>query len=1298
MTNSPSRPSEKPLRSALKAAEYRISLMEPFSFTASVLGTTDIALRTSSALAKYVKNTHNASRERSLLAEEAHSLSKLLERIRDRANSVRDEQWLADHADIVKQFESAFQELASALKIDPTSGQPLPESRLKHLRSTAKWSFNRSEVYLLLQRVDRIRGYASSLLSDDQQLLVERLDQKYHETEEQRRRRQILDWLCPIQMSQIHQSISDRAGKGSGQWFLSSDSFGDWKTGLNNPLWCWGIPGAGKTVIASIIVNNLRQATSDSQKGKVGIAVVYLKYNDHDQTPENLFGSVLQQLVQDSDFIPPQVISSFERHHGRNTTATFDEIVQMLQSTIEGFQETFFVIDGLDECVEEFRWELVEQLTKFLPKLRLLITSRFLDAIDEELVDFVRFEIRADPADIELYIEYQIKKNRNLRRIIQRAPKLRADIKEGVVKTADSMFLLARLHVESLASAAGLSVKHVRQKLQTLPTTLTGSYDNAMQRILDQELGYKQVALQHALAIEPGNTDLDEELIVDGQSITSLCAGLVMVDQRTGSVNLVHYSTKNYFETTRSNYFGNFHANIAQSCATYLTLQALQNIPISNIAQQYPLACYSAQYLGDHARNAPEEALEASILDSICQLLADPSKRRALLSLLDSLDFIRSGYFSAMSISGDCDDEEEAEHLDFPIPGSEDLSSDLDTSGRSYSLSVKLDKSSIEASSEVTNSLLSGEEAEGWEANVRSGRIPEVTALHLAASMGLAKVASMLLKETPNIDTTGETGKTALALAMERGFERAVDFLLGSGACVDLRHDHGRSGLLLIAERGWRKAGDAIIAKARDELSSKSNDTLSHQVQLILATYSGQGDSIGDIVMKGALDLTGGDADVASICLFLAVENGDEGTVEALLDCGVDLNSRDSRGQTSLFRATRRRDMPMMHLLLRRGADVDQSDDEGRTAWSANVRLLDRGVLDILLHAGADPSTRGLQGVSELYTAAKDGDAGLVRFMLNCGTDPSLQTIYEWAPLHWAAAYGHSECVTLLIEAGANVSVCSDQGVTPLDLAKQSGQSSIVEMLISKNAKEAGKESETVSTAALREPVSIESKWATVSHLSDASGKLDELPLASKLLLVFDKPLSRTLVKGTSFGQFVYPWYYKGSTTPEGYIYQTSHLADSSTSTMKIRRAVRRAEMGKYPLGPEDFNDDDVLFEIQRLRLDYQEFQLRGGVQNRLPNDFRMHKDWTGSWRVNQINKDENEFQFRTTPDWSGQADLDSQWITNDGILLARSGWDDKTPNICIELTLQRPTIDLIVSCWTVKLWAESALAMKQET
>jgi Cdc6-like AAA superfamily ATPase len=638
--------------------------MDPFSRPARLLTITQFALELSDVLIRNIRDSRHASKEKRLLAEEANSLAKLLRRLSDRAEASRSETWLSDYSDIVQQFEAAFNDLAWALKVDVTTGEPEKEGRLNAILAAASWSFSKAEVYNLLHRVERLQQYATALLADEQHALLESLDRKQHEALDQQVRASIVSWLTPVRVSQIHQTISDRAEKGSGQWLLDSFEFLKWKECPDAQLWCWGIPGAGKTVIASTVVNHLRQTRSEDQKAEIGIAVLYLKYNAPDQTINGLLRSLIRQLVQESKSFPPELIELYEQHRGRNTALSRTELVAVLQSTLDTLDQVFFVVGGLDECAEELRWDLIDELDRLKGKLRLIVTSPYQNSIDEELATFNRVEIKANRADIELFIDHQIKKNRNLRKLLEKSPSLRTDIKSAVVTTAQHMFLLARLHVESLASAAGLSVRHVRRKLRTLPNTLTGTYDSAMQRIEEQELDHRKIALkilawvtyafcplslqqlQHAIAIEPGDPELDEELITEGHNISMLCAGLLIIDKRSSMVNLVHYSTKSYFDDRRQTLFPDFHAIVTLSCATYLTLKSLQNLPVSQIVQRYPLAYYAARYLGDHARQTPEEALTPSTLEAICRLLADPDKRRPLLSLLYGLDLIRAGFYS----------------------------------------------------------------------------------------------------------------------------------------------------------------------------------------------------------------------------------------------------------------------------------------------------------------------------------------------------------------------------------------------------------------------------------------------------------------------------------------------------------------------------------------------------------------------------------------------------------------------------------------------------------------------------
>jgi hypothetical protein len=99
-------------------------------------------------------------------------------------------------------------------------------------------------------------------------------------------------------------------------------------------------------------------------------------------------------------------------------------------------------------------------------------------------------------------------------------------------------FLLAQLHMTSLATKKG--PKAIRKALKTLPEGLHGTYDEVMRRIESQNDDDKQLVkqvlcwifhalrplilgkLQHALAVEPGELELDEGNIIDGKLLASL--------------------------------------------------------------------------------------------------------------------------------------------------------------------------------------------------------------------------------------------------------------------------------------------------------------------------------------------------------------------------------------------------------------------------------------------------------------------------------------------------------------------------------------------------------------------------------------------------------------------------------------------------------------------------------------------------------------------------------------------------------------------------------------------------------
>lgn len=163
--------------------------------------------------------------------------------------------------------------------------------------------------------------------------------------------------------------------------------------------------------------------------------------------------------------------------------------------------------------------------------------------------------------------------------------------------TKSKRFLLAQLHLDSLGDKT--SPKAIKNALLKLPlgsNALGQAYDQALKRIDDQEPGFRQLAnqilawithaqrpltiveLQQALAIEEGEPQLDHENIIEVAELISVCVGLVKIDQESGIIRLVHYTTQEYFRQIRMQRFPTAQKDIAAACLTYLSFDVFKNL------------------------------------------------------------------------------------------------------------------------------------------------------------------------------------------------------------------------------------------------------------------------------------------------------------------------------------------------------------------------------------------------------------------------------------------------------------------------------------------------------------------------------------------------------------------------------------------------------------------------------------------------------------------------------------------------------------------------------------------------
>lgn len=151
---------------------------------------------------------------------------------------------------------------------------------------------------------------------------------------------------------------------------------------------------------------------------------------------------------------------------------------------------------------------------------------------------------------------------------------------------------------------------------------------------------------------------------------------------------------------------------------------------------------------------------------------------------------------------------------------------------------------------------------------------------------------------------------------------------------------------------------------------------------------------------------------------FRAVETDNGSVVQALLQRGFDVNSRDNKGQTGLY------------LALRGGSFK---------------------VADVLMKAPRlDVNALNEAGESPLMMAALKGQADWSNRLLDQGA--KLDKI-GWAPLHYAASGPEVAVVKLLLDRGASIDAGSPNGSTPLMMAAQYGSEASVDLLLARGAK-----------------------------------------------------------------------------------------------------------------------------------------------------------------------------------------------------------------------------------------------------
>jgi len=226
----------------------------------------------------------------------------------------------------------------------------------------------------------------------------------------------IFHWLAAPDQSSNHYVIREKSQEGTGKWLVQSTEFQRWQEQECSFVWLHGIPGSGKTVLCSTIIEYLK----DTQFETTPLATFAYFYFDFgkeesgDQTPGKVLSSLVTQLLRQSNDFPASLWRQpWDCDYGQQHPHVYDLLV-ILKDLISEFGQCYIVIDGLDESLRPDKvMEVIQHIADWKCKnLHLLISSRRERDIEEMMttldIDEVCMEQTVVDSDIAIYIRQRL--------------------------------------------------------------------------------------------------------------------------------------------------------------------------------------------------------------------------------------------------------------------------------------------------------------------------------------------------------------------------------------------------------------------------------------------------------------------------------------------------------------------------------------------------------------------------------------------------------------------------------------------------------------------------------------------------------------------------------------------------------------------------------------------------------------------------------------------------------------------------------------------------------------------------
>ncbi|KAL1387464.1 hypothetical protein HDK64DRAFT_134977, partial [Phyllosticta capitalensis] len=429
-----------------------------------------------------------------------------------------------------------------------------------------------------------LRDHMSSI---DQKLgdvavTAQKIKTSIEDTQAESQWREALSWLsAPDPWTNYDKALRQRH-PGSGQWLLENPTYLAWKTRPNSFLWLHGIPGCGKTVLSSTVIEDLGRADASAKP-----VYFYFDFADiNKQSLENAIRSLMRQLYLQREEVQDKLNTLYAEHGNGTQKPELEALNATFQSMIHQIGEVWIVLDALDECPSRNEYPtggLLQWIGSLLgphqSNVHLLITSR----PEQDIQSFIQEKARPQDiihlqsdlvaGDIRAFVHGKVRGQTGLGRWSSR-PDIQNKIEDTLLEKADGMFRWVSCQLDALEKC--LDPLSLDRALERLPRTLEETYARILKEIPDeirpsairilQFLTYFDRGLSVEEAVDVIAVETEREPYFDPKNrmpipeeIRAYCSSLVVIVEAKShrsrviseqQLQLAHLSVKEYLAAT----------------------------------------------------------------------------------------------------------------------------------------------------------------------------------------------------------------------------------------------------------------------------------------------------------------------------------------------------------------------------------------------------------------------------------------------------------------------------------------------------------------------------------------------------------------------------------------------------------------------------------------------------------------------------------------------------------------------------------------------------------------------------